>query len=357
MVRNQRKKSRDKKRAATTGASRASAATGKVHLYEPVPDMTALGQLPYAPGRDLDTGLAERLVAACRAACKPCQTSLSEKIRTEHRPTLAALAGAVYGELAGHTPAASASPTTRSWASLARAANTGQGDGSAALAAVETMDDAAASDLLDDALGRWAMGTPLPADLVNNLHTGVPRPSAAGTTHSHPEPDTGLMEGMLPYVPGWEINDDLAAKAVSACWAGCESCQEALTPKAVAHRATLAGLAGAVFLTRSHETVQRSPFAGPAARAWIERAHGAAFTSRAEAALRAVVLVSSHIQLSPIPRKVQPAGDRVWSPTACRLQVPPALVESQVVVTWWQPRGDDGGGLLTAAAQSGVNQR
>ncbi|MCX5097768.1 hypothetical protein OOK36_56045 [Streptomyces sp. NBC_00365] len=291
MVRNQRKKSRDKKRTATTGASRASAATGKVHLHEPLPDMTALGQLPYAPGRDLDTGLAARLVAACRAACQPCRTSLAEKIRTEHRPTLAALAGAVYGELAGRTPAASASPTTRSWAPLARAANTSQGNGSAALAAVEAMDDAAASDLLDDLLGHWAMGTPLPADLVDNLHTGAPRPSTAGATHSH-GPDTGLMEGMLPYVPGWEINYDLAARAVSACWAGCESCQKGLTPTVVAHRATLAGLAGAAVLVRSPEVEQRLPFAGPAARAWIERAHGTAFTSRAEAALRAVAEMS-----------------------------------------------------------------
>ncbi|MFE2521646.1 hypothetical protein [Streptomyces mirabilis] len=112
MVRNQRKKSRDKKRAAMSGASRASAATGKVHLHEPLPDMTALGQLPYAPGRDLDTGLAARLVAACRATCQPCRTSLSEKIRTEHRPTLAALAGAVYGELAGRTPTACPSGTS-----------------------------------------------------------------------------------------------------------------------------------------------------------------------------------------------------------------------------------------------------
>jgi hypothetical protein len=38
--------------------------------------------------------------------------------------------------------------------------------------------------------------------------------------------------------------------------------------------------------------VQRSPFAGPAARAWIERARGTAFTSRAEAALRAVAELS-----------------------------------------------------------------
>ena len=101
MVRNQRKKSRDKKRAAATGASRASAATGNVHLHEPVPDMTALGQLPYAAGRELNTGLAARLVAACRASCQPCQKSLAVKLRAEQRATLAALAGAVYGELAG----------------------------------------------------------------------------------------------------------------------------------------------------------------------------------------------------------------------------------------------------------------
>lgn len=72
-----------------------SAATGKVRRREPMPDMTALGQLPYAPRRDPRDRPAARLVAACRAACKPCQTSLAEKIRTEHRPTLAALAGAV----------------------------------------------------------------------------------------------------------------------------------------------------------------------------------------------------------------------------------------------------------------------
>ncbi|WP_266592232.1 hypothetical protein [Streptomyces sp. NBC_00365] len=120
------------------------------------------------------------------------------------------------------------------------------------------------------------MGTSLPADLVDKLHTGVPRPSAAAARHSHPDPGTGLMEGMLPCVPGWEINYDLAVKAVSACWAGCEWCREALTPTVVAHRATLAGLAEAVFLTGSHESVQRSHFAGPAARAWIERAHGTA---------------------------------------------------------------------------------
>lgn len=77
----------------------------------------------------------------------------------------------------------------------------------------------------------WTMGPLLPADLVDNLHTAVRRPSSAAARHAHPEPDTGLFEGMLPYVPGWEINYGVAAKTGSACWAGCESCQEALPPR------------------------------------------------------------------------------------------------------------------------------
>lgn len=291
MVRNQRKKSRDKKRAAATGASRASAATGNVHLHEPVPDMSALGQLPYAVGRELDTGLAARLVAACRAACQPCQKSLAAKLRTEQRATLAALAGAVYGELAGTGGGmtfTNAAPTTRSWALLARAAKAGQDTGEA-LAAVEAMDDAAATDLLENTLDHWTMGTPLPAHLLAGPAEG-PRPSSAGTKHSHIEPDTDLMEELLPYVPGWEADYALATRVVSVCWEGCESCRAALTPKVVADRATLAGLAGAVFLTSS--AAPMPPSAGPAARAWIERASDAARTSRAEATLRAVAELS-----------------------------------------------------------------
>ncbi|MEU5978514.1 hypothetical protein [Streptomyces sp. NPDC047315] len=175
MVKKHGKKSRAKRKAQRAGASHASAAAGTLHTHEPLPDMTGLGELPYAAGKELDTDLAARLVAACRTACKPCQTSLAQKLRTEHRPTLAALAGAVYGELAGIRPGAFASSTSRSWAPLARAANAGEGDRGAALAAVEAMDDEAASDLLEDALDHWAMGTPLPADLVDKLATAPPR--------------------------------------------------------------------------------------------------------------------------------------------------------------------------------------
>ncbi|MFH8520274.1 hypothetical protein ACH4CE_35425 [Streptomyces gelaticus] len=174
VVKNHGKKSRAKKKAQRTGASHASAAAGTLHTHEPLPDMAALGKLPYATGKGLDTDLAARLVAACRTACKPCQKSLAQKLRTEHRPTLAALAGAVYGELAGIGPGAFASPTSRAWAPLAQAAKAGK-SGSEALAAVEAMDDAAASDLLEDALDHWAMGNPLPASLVDKPAEAPPR--------------------------------------------------------------------------------------------------------------------------------------------------------------------------------------
>ncbi|GAB1331642.1 hypothetical protein [Streptomyces sennicomposti] len=159
MVRNQRKKSRDKKRAATTGASRASAATGRVHRHDPVPDMSFLEGLPYAAGRQLNLDFAARLVAACRAGCRPCQATLARKVVAGHRPTLAVLAGAVYGlELnadAQHSLAVS--ETTRSWSPLARAAAE-SGDGTAAFKAVEEMDEARAAELLEDALDHWAAG-------------------------------------------------------------------------------------------------------------------------------------------------------------------------------------------------------
>src|SRR4051812_15378219 len=159
MVRNQRKKSRDKARAANTGASRASAATGNVHRHDPVPDMSMLQDLPQAAGGTLNLDFAGRLVAAARAGCEPCQTSLMRKIVERHRPTLAALAGAVYGLAlnagAQHSPTVSAA--TRSWSPLAWAAAE-SGDGAAAFAAVAEMDETQAAELLDDALNHWAAG-------------------------------------------------------------------------------------------------------------------------------------------------------------------------------------------------------
>ncbi|RZU28271.1 hypothetical protein EV284_6437 [Streptomyces sp. BK022] len=119
--------------------------------------------------------------------------------------------------------------------------------------------------------------------------TGAAHASAAANTlHNHPEPDTGLLAGMMPYVPGWEADDALATRLVAACWAACMPCQKSIGKQVVAHRATLAGLAGTMFLTQPDAVRTPTPLTGGAAREWIDQAHGKAFTAGAETALRAV---------------------------------------------------------------------
>lgn len=56
----------------------------------------------------------------------------------------------------------------------------------------------------------------------------------------------------------------------------------------------------------------------------------------------ALVLVGSRNQLRSVPRGTQPVGDRVWSPGAYRLHVPPASPTSLVVVIA-EGVGDHGG--------------
>ncbi|MFF8431070.1 hypothetical protein ACF07Y_39235 [Streptomyces sp. NPDC016566] len=63
--------------------------------------MSFLEGLPYAAGTKVNFDFAARLLAACRAGCRPCQASLAQKVVAGHRPTVAVLAGAVYG-LAAH---------------------------------------------------------------------------------------------------------------------------------------------------------------------------------------------------------------------------------------------------------------
>ncbi|MDG5807936.1 hypothetical protein P9869_35870 [Streptomyces ossamyceticus] len=281
MVKGHGKKQRARNRSRRTGAAHASAAANAIHEHEPLPDMAILTGFPFLAGENVDTDLAARLVAACRVGCEPCQKTMAAKVITSHRPTLAALAAAVYGVLP-LPPGPYVSPTTRSWEPLAKAAKTDRGAGLEALATAMMMEDEAAADLLEDALDHWAAGGATPEQIADVLK------AAGSSAHFHSEPDVGLMEGMLPYVPGWQIDHDLATKVVSAVWAGCESCQSRLAPAVLADRATLAGLAGAVFLTPSHTTLQETPAAGPAARAWIEQAHGTFRTSGAEAVLRAV---------------------------------------------------------------------
>jgi hypothetical protein len=176
VVKKHGKKQRAKKRAARTGAAHASAAAGTTHEHTPLPDMAILGNLPHAAGLALDTELAARLIAACRSRCQPCQRTLARKLRTEQRPTLTALAAAVFGLLP--TPGPSASPTTQAWAPLARAGKTDPTAATEALAAVEAMNDADASDLLQDALDHWAVGGADPDEIANMIkvvHGAPPR--------------------------------------------------------------------------------------------------------------------------------------------------------------------------------------
>lgn len=205
MVSSHGKKQRARQRARRSGASHASSAAGALHAHQPLPDMTALAHVPHGGGRQIDTDLAARLVAACRAACPSCQRTLAQQLRTEQLPTLAALAGAVYGELAGTSPGMLASQATHAWSPLAQQAQAG-GDGGAALAAVEAMDTTACSDLLEDALDHWAVGDPLPAqlreagpataaqDVLDRLHqqnVQVIRPDDLGLEDLSTDPDEG----------------------------------------------------------------------------------------------------------------------------------------------------------------------
>lgn len=176
MVKSHGKKQRAKNRSRRTGAAHASAAANTLHRHEPLPDMAVLEGLPHHAGRELDTELAARLVAACRGRCLPCQRTLAQKLRTEQRPTLVALAAAVYGTLP--SPGFVASATTQAWAPLARAGKTDAAAAAEALAAVEAMDDASASDLLEDTLDHWAMGGADPdeiADLIKVVRDAPPR--------------------------------------------------------------------------------------------------------------------------------------------------------------------------------------
>ncbi|WP_399553991.1 hypothetical protein [Streptomyces anulatus] len=112
--------------------------------------------------------------------------------------------------------------------------------------------------------------------------------AAAGTTHNHSVLDTGLLEGLLPYVAGSAPDHDLAARLIGACWAGCGPCQASLSAKTVAHRATLAGLAGAIYMPFLGAAAQHSPFLAPPTRAWAARAQEAAASGNGHVALRAV---------------------------------------------------------------------
>lgn len=175
MVKSHGKKQRAKNKSRRTGAAYASAAAGTTHKHEPLPDMAALQTVPYLPDLFVDTNLAARLVAACRAACQPCQRTLAKKA-VEHEATLLALTAAIYQTMPAG-PVASA--TTRAWAPLARAAYEDMGEATEALEAFGALNAEARSDLLEDALDHWAMGGPASekeiADRLKDLLGAPPR--------------------------------------------------------------------------------------------------------------------------------------------------------------------------------------
>ncbi|MET9016919.1 hypothetical protein ABZX74_39585 [Streptomyces olivaceoviridis] len=175
MVKKHGKKQRAKKKAQRTGAAYSSAAAGTTHTHTPLPDLSALPLVPHGSWRVLDLDLAARLVAACRAGCQPCQQTLITKVVKEERPTLAALAGAVYGALP--TGGFAASDPTRRWAPVARAAMQA-GTSDEAFAAVDAMDEATATALLNDALDHWAMGDVFA--LAEAVRTAAETPSRRG---------------------------------------------------------------------------------------------------------------------------------------------------------------------------------
>ncbi|WP_405393516.1 hypothetical protein OG596_38655 (plasmid) [Streptomyces sp. NBC_01102] len=173
VVKNHGKKSRAKAKARRTGAAHASAAAGTLHTHEPLPDVSILPLVPHGSWRLLDLDLAARLVAACRAECRPCQQSLAQKTVAQARPTLAALAGAIYGTLP--TTGLGASAPTREWAPLARAATEAR-TGDEAFAAVDAMTDTAAAALLEDALDHWSAGDPMRLANIVKLVAGGEAP-------------------------------------------------------------------------------------------------------------------------------------------------------------------------------------
>ncbi|MGV9601670.1 hypothetical protein ACWDR1_33935 [Streptosporangium sandarakinum] len=136
-----------------------------VSHQHPTPDVSALAGLPYTANRPVDLRLAAAIVGACRAGCWPCQDFLAHRL-LEERATIAALAGAVYSLWPTAGPLAS--PATRAWHPLVRAARDSDG-GTAVMAAIDRMSAKEVADLLDDALDHWALGgadvTPLLLDL------------------------------------------------------------------------------------------------------------------------------------------------------------------------------------------------
>ncbi|MFI6513285.1 hypothetical protein ACIBCT_37265 [Streptosporangium sp. NPDC050855] len=140
-----------RERMATTGEPYSQAA---LHVDHSAPDLRFLAELPYAAGQTVDLRLAAATVAGCRAGCASCQKLLIPRLLAD-RPTVAVLAGGVYGLWPTAGPLAS--PPTRAWHPLVRQAHD-SGEGTRAWAAIEAMSDGDLAQVLDDALDHWAAG-------------------------------------------------------------------------------------------------------------------------------------------------------------------------------------------------------
>jgi len=192
-----------------------------LHIDHPAPDLRFLPELPYAAGRAVNLFLATATVAGCRAGCASCQKLLIPHLLAD-RPTVAVLAGGVYG--LWPTAGPFSSPPTRAWHPLVRHAHA-SGDGTQAWAAIEALSDGDLEQVLDDALDHWAAGgatiTPALLDLPDDHDDDQDdEPLVGYALHPYTVASAaGTLPTLLlvPETPGAGV-DDLRARCASNGW-------------------------------------------------------------------------------------------------------------------------------------------
>ncbi|NGO74419.1 hypothetical protein G6045_01785 [Streptomyces sp. YC504] len=205
------------------------------------PNMAFLTREPYSGGHTVDTDLAARVVGAAGDRCRHCQIMWSVEA-LDHRPTVAALAGSVFGFL---PKAGRVRDSTVRWAVLARRARADRGDSAAASAvweAVEAMEVPQVYGLLEDGLRvrtiKWPVvvhhsdfgdawdGEPRYQVTVASAEDGSPQVPALGLGHEAGRAGLAhLREVGLPNSDGdrepvmdprWEVRVSLGARALKA---------------------------------------------------------------------------------------------------------------------------------------------
>ncbi|MEU6718326.1 hypothetical protein ABZ897_43245 [Nonomuraea sp. NPDC046802] len=160
--------------------------TGHEH---PAVDLLFLVNAPYACGQPIDLDLAAKVVAACRAGCVSCQTTLIPLLEAD-RATIAVLAGSLYVLLPGGL--GSLPPVAQAWQPLAMHARLSN-DGWQALAALQAMNDTDVHDLLDNVLDHWAAGGADLRFLALALHDG----EDDDEDDAGPSPEYALVPGLM----------------------------------------------------------------------------------------------------------------------------------------------------------------